>query len=296
MKKQSTDPVKELFADSEILSQKPQRCTYEGHVWTEKKAKLIQRYLWRFIQVTKCGAYIDAFSGSQRSESAESTWAAKLVLENKPEWMRRFYLFEKDPDKIAALNSLKKIHHKGWRKLSSRKVVVIQGDCNEKIPEHFIKNPLKQTLPTFCLLDQRTRECSWNLVQTVSKLKTKKCKVEIFYFLAQAWMDRHWHLTNQRNLDRLRTWWGSDDWRVFRKLSSIDRALLMEKRFRDELGYSYAQAFPIHKRGNSGRVMFWMIHASDDFRALPLMACSYKEIGLDLPCNNFEQIDMDSYW
>ena len=282
-----------LFDLEKVKSEKPQRCAYEGHVWTRNKAKLIERYLWRFVQVTKSGAYIDAFSGTQRKESWQETWAAKLALCSEPKWLTRFYLFEQDPKKVDHLRELAKEHHQGWRLKSSRKVEVIRGDSNVEIPKYFSFHKLKQKLPTFCLLDQHTRECSWDLVKFISRMKTSGCKVEIFYFLAQGWMDRHWEILKPRNQARIRAWWGRDDWSEFRMLASTDRAALMENRFRNELGYQFAQAFPIHKYGNHGRVMFWMIHASDDCRALPLMAASYREIGLNLPPLPIEQIDFN---
>ena len=279
------------FAES-LSSRKPIRAAYEGHVWTRNKAALIARYLWHFLQVTKGGQYIDIFAGHQRKESCQETWAAKLALENCPSSrLRRLYLFEKDPKKLPALMELKRIHDKGWLRLSTRKVEVIAGDSNETLRTFFKRYPLKQTLPAFCLLDQWTRECHWRTVQEISKLKTRGCKVELFYFLAQGWMDRHWHIPGEKNRKRIEEWWGGSDWEEFRRLPSFERGQLMETRFRNELGYLDAQAFPIHKYGNHGRVMFWMIHASDDQRALPLMAKAYSEIGLNKRPQPLQQED-----
>jgi hypothetical protein len=35
----------------------------ERAIWTENKAKLIERYLFYFVLITKHGAYIDGFAG-----------------------------------------------------------------------------------------------------------------------------------------------------------------------------------------------------------------------------------------
>ena len=51
-------------------------------IWTENKAKLIERYLYYFVLITKHGTYIDGFGGPQKFTKPE-TWAAKLVLENQ---------------------------------------------------------------------------------------------------------------------------------------------------------------------------------------------------------------------
>src|SRR5438445_31776 len=71
----------------------------EHPIWTKNKAKLIERYLYYFIWVTRHGTYIDGFAGPQRIEQPEM-WAAKLVLENRPAWLRHFHLFEVEKEKI----------------------------------------------------------------------------------------------------------------------------------------------------------------------------------------------------
>src|SRR6201996_1953456 len=75
-------------------------------IWTENKAKLIERYLYYFVMVTKHGAYIDGFAGPQY-ESKEDAWAAKLVLESKPTFLRNFWLCEISTKGIARLEALK---------------------------------------------------------------------------------------------------------------------------------------------------------------------------------------------
>ncbi|MCI0628905.1 MAG: hypothetical protein L0387_45880 [Acidobacteria bacterium] len=37
-------------------------------LWTQNKAKLIERYLYYFVMVTKHGTYIDGFAGPQDPE------------------------------------------------------------------------------------------------------------------------------------------------------------------------------------------------------------------------------------
>lgn len=59
-------------------------------VWTESKANLIQRYLQGFVYVTKHGTYIDGFAGPQNPAKPEM-WAAKLVAESRPRWLRHFF-------------------------------------------------------------------------------------------------------------------------------------------------------------------------------------------------------------
>src|SRR5262245_10500344 len=75
-------------------------------IWTEDKSKLIERYLYYFVMITKHGAYIDGFAGPQYASKPDA-WAAKLVLESKPPFLRNFWLCEIKQTKIAALQKLK---------------------------------------------------------------------------------------------------------------------------------------------------------------------------------------------
>ena len=68
-------------------------------IWTECKAKLIERYLFYFVQITHTGTYIDAFAGPQESEKHEM-WSAKLVIESCPRWIKNFFLFELKPSQV----------------------------------------------------------------------------------------------------------------------------------------------------------------------------------------------------
>src|SRR5689334_23910825 len=74
-------------------------------VWTENKAKLIERYLFYFVLITKHGTYIDGFAGPQRPNKPEM-WAAKLDLESKPQLLRHFYLFDVQAKQVQHLNAL----------------------------------------------------------------------------------------------------------------------------------------------------------------------------------------------
>lgn len=300
-RKSPDDETPDLPFSESLISLKPKHATYEGRVWTRNKAQLIARYLEKFLFVTGGGQYIDLFAGPQHDGSRDGTWAAKLVLENcRPDRLRRAYLFELNSKSVARLMELKRLHGRNWRLKSTRKVEVIEGDSNQKVREYFApgNHSLRPKLPAFCLLDQRNRECDWSTVEFVSKLKQEKCKVELFYFLTQGWADRHWHLIDKHPevKDRVRAWWGNDNWTEFQHANAYDRGLLMERRFREELNYRYAQAFPIYSRGNTGRVQFYMVHASDDSRALPLMGQAYREIGLNLKAVPADQLKLDSLW
>lgn len=76
-------------------------------LWTENKAKFVERYLLYFVYITKHGTYIDGFAGPQNLEKEES-WTARLVLANEPRWLTHFYLFDDNPDQVTRLHALKR--------------------------------------------------------------------------------------------------------------------------------------------------------------------------------------------
>ena len=88
----------DLFKDLPPLGKKAPKFKRAQHpVWTENKAKLVERYLYYFVLVTKHGAYIDGFAAPQARGKSE-TWAAKLVLESKSTFLRDFWLCDIDAD------------------------------------------------------------------------------------------------------------------------------------------------------------------------------------------------------
>ena len=79
--------------------------TYRSFTAPDKLfTKLIERYLFYFVLITKHGTYIDGFAGPQ-DPSKPDYWAARLVLANQPRWLRHFHLFERDRAKIRGENA-----------------------------------------------------------------------------------------------------------------------------------------------------------------------------------------------
>ena len=127
---------------------------------------------------------------------------------------------------------------------------------------------------TFCLLDQRTFECHWNTVKKLAAYKTGKSnKFELFCFLAGWWYRRA--VTAVKRDAVLQKWWGRDDWPDLRgkKIHTVKDEMVA--RFKSELGYRSAKAWPIVDR--DGREMYFMIHATDYLPAPSLMERAYTE-------------------
>lgn len=289
------DSLAELFLPEEVASPKPARASsIEGNLWTHQKAQLIARYLYSFLSVTKNGIYIDAFAGPQSIENRQDSWAALALLEKESIFLNRACLFEQDREKISLLEDLRKKYCQGFTRLSNRQVVVFPGDCNREIPDYLKRHPIKSKKAAFALLDQRTHECTWNLVKTLAEHKVGGKRIELFYFLAQGWMNRSIKSSSQpAKISEIESWWGKPNWQEFVALNSFERSQIMEERFKNELGYKFARAFPMKEAGNEGSIMFWLIHASDHPRANPLMISAYRSIGLKWSDERWEQTKID---
>lgn len=118
-----------LFKDLPPPAEKPLLFKKQHRpLWTQNKAKLIERYLFYFVMITKHGTYIDGFAAPQDRKNPES-WACKLVLESKPQYLREFWLCDIDEKGYADLDKLAR----SIRRPKSHKVNTIQGDFNLKV-------------------------------------------------------------------------------------------------------------------------------------------------------------------
>jgi three-Cys-motif partner protein len=277
-KKQLFDNPKQptLFEIPPPSQREPELRKPKYPVWTENKALLIKRYLFYFVMVTKHGTYLDCFAGPQDPEKL-NMWAAKLVLESEPRWLRQFLFCETSRIKQKALAAM--IAEQSPRKKGEpkRAIEVLKTDCNRSVPAWLADGKLKSSDATFCLLDQRTFECHWKTVQTIASYKTKKYKIEQFYFLANSWLERAIAgIKTPRGKAEVTRWWGRDDWPKLSTMTSFERAELLCERFRSELGYKSAKAWPIYEKKSGGKIMYFMIHATDHPDAPGLMARAYE--------------------
>jgi three-Cys-motif partner protein len=247
-------------------------------VWTQNKARLIREYLYLFVLLTRHGNYIDGFAGPQEDQ-APGMWAAKLVLDMRPAWLRKFFLFEKDPVSFKLLEELKQVQPS----IPNRTIEVHHGDFNVLVHSLLASGKIKPREATFSLLDQRTFECQWATVEALARHRKTGHKIELFYFLAASWFDRAVSGLKDREA-MIRPWWGRDDWAEFLKLTTVRRSDAVVARFRSELGYRYVVPWPIYNRERSGgRVMYYMIHASDHPQAPEFMGRAYEAAVRPLP-------------
>ncbi|MDH7639976.1 three-Cys-motif partner protein TcmP [Sphingomonas oryzagri] len=281
-----------LFTEQEIpILEKPEEKDFRSlktPLWTENKAKLIQEYIRLFTFVTKHGTYIDGFAAPQQRHLKELC-SANLVLQARPPWMREFWLCDLDPKGIELLEEIK-----AAEALPKRRIEVLPGDFNERVHDILGAGTITPKTATFALLDQRGFECDWATVQAIAGHKTTH-KIEIFYFLATGWLDRSIAAVRRpETAERLTRWWGRDDWRDLRKVSSAERGPLLAERFMNELGYAYAKPYPIHSQRRGGRIMYHMIHATDHKEATPLMLRAYRKTSGRTLDDKSDQSDLEA--
>ncbi len=213
------------------------------------------------------GAYIDGFAAPQSRDHTEeaaatSLCAARLALNNRPLFLRHFWLCDADPSGVAALETIKNTS----RQVKGRTVEVMQGDFNVVIDSVLESGVITDTMATFCLLDQRTFECHWATLEKLAWHKQNGHKIELFYFLGTGWLDRAFGGT--KDTQKIERWWGRDDWTRLVNMSGPERADAFAHRFATEPGYEHVRSWPIRKRGpRGGAVMYYMIHCSDHPRA-----------------------------
>ena len=195
---------------------------------------------------------------------------AELVLEIEPQWLRHFYLFEKSKAGCGLLKFLKA----SQVATKDREIEIFCGDFNVKVDSILSSGRIGEKEATFCLLDQRTFECHWSTAKKLARYKTTKSnKFELFYFLAGWWYRRA--VTAVKRDSVLENWWGRNDWPDLRqkKLPAVKDEMVA--RFKSELGYASAKAWPILDK--AGRDMYFMIHATDYLGAPALMQRAYSE-------------------
>ena len=102
----------------------------------------------------------------------------------------------------------------------------------------------------------------------------EKHKIELFYFLAYHWFRRA--IAAIRKDETIQAWWGRDDWRKLRTMQPTDVLNEIEHRLKKELRYRSLKPRPIFSRKHGGRIMYYMVHATDHTDAPAQMSRAYE--------------------
>jgi three-Cys-motif partner protein len=277
---QKTDDNYRLFSEEDLtvvpeLSPEPETSLGTKALWTDHKAQFIMFYLQFFVFITKHGTYIDGFAGPQEECETES-WAAKLVLANRPRWIRHFHLCDASRAQVERLKGLKAAQperDEDGHKIN-RTIDIYHGDFNVAVDQILSSGTISENEATFCLLDQRTFECTWTTVAKLARYKKTGNKIELFYFLANNWFERA--LSGLIDMKKLARWWGRDDWLGLKEMSRDQRRDMIVDRLKSEFGYKSVKAYPIFKTERGKTIMYFMIHATDHPEGPIQMARAYR--------------------
>jgi three-Cys-motif partner protein len=191
------------------------------------------------------------------------------VVELAPAWLRDFHLCEIDPRKIEMLKALQDQHPR-------RSITVYPEDFNTAVHQILRPGVLGPREATFCLIDQHTFECQWETLEAIAAYKHAH-KIELLYFIGSGWLDRAFAaISTERGAAEVQAWWGRDDVEALKRLRGIQRVMAFAERFANELDYRYVTPWPI--RDVDGRIMYYLVHASDHHDAPDLMARAYRGI------------------
>jgi three-Cys-motif partner protein len=243
-------------------------------IWTENKARLVERYLNYFLFITHHGTYIDGFAGPQYRDLSGS-WAAELVVEMRPRWLRNIYLCELNPIGVAALRAMVERQTPREKREPVRTCKVIPGDFNLSVTRILNSGRITDTEATFCLLDQRTFECQWETVRRLALHKKQGTKIELFYFLGTKWLHRA--ASELKDPSAIEAWWGRPGWEALLDASVQSICDAVRERFQKELGYKHVHPWPIFEAATGNGVMYYMIQASDHDQAPILMRRAYEK-------------------
>ena len=107
-----------------------------------------------------------------------------------------------------------------------------------------VRQVLEGTQLPSCYLTNELSSVTGPQFKKLQHTKREAAKIEQFYFLPVGWLGRS--IAALKDEDRLRAWWGRDDIEVLRATTNVnDQARLFTQRFRRELGYASAAAWPI---------------------------------------------------
>jgi three-Cys-motif partner protein len=236
--------------------------------WTVDKSDLVPEYMRLFLYITKHGAFLDLCAGPQYQDRPD-LWIARRVLELEPKWLRDFHFCEVDSKKLAMLQQLRQEH-------SERDVSIYPQDLNQAIHKILRPGVLGPREATFCLIDQHTFECRWDTLEAIAHYKSAP-KIELLYFIGYGWLDRAFAaISTAQGAAEVQAWWGRDDLPALTRLRGVERVTAFAERFANELDYEYVAPWPI--RDKNGRVMYYLVHASDHPEAPKLMLRAYRKV------------------
>lgn len=189
-----------------------------GGPWTEQKLEILRRYLNEYTTVLKKQGftliYVDAFAGAGSYVESGDTYedfhelrrgSAQIALAVDDRPFDRLVFIEKETNAASTLQQLANEH-------KARRIDVIQGDANIKVPE-FCRS-MGDFERAVVFLDPYATEVNWSTVEAIAATQKIDCWI-LFPLMAVARMMPTGREPDEATADRLdRIFGGREYWQA----------------------------------------------------------------------------------
>jgi three-Cys-motif partner protein len=262
----------------------------DAHVWAIDKLEIVRQYLPRFGNACKNRAptfyLVDGFAGpgiNRIKETGELVWGTPLLgLQSQPEFSSCVFM-DYGKKNVQSL--------KARTEMFGPRAIVERGDSNvDLIP--LMREHVNERCPSLVLLDPEGGELSFDTVLDIAKFRKGKFKAEQLILLAT-------HTGFMRGLflkkpppkwapEMMHRVFGTDGWtaiyerRLNEDISSGEAVReyvdLYRYQIKYKLGYEWVLARPIREKGWTGRVLYFLVFATDHRAGHDIMDHIFKTV------------------
>lgn len=261
----------------------------EAGEWVKDKLEIVRCYLPAFGRACQGKAprwyFVDAFSGpgvNVTRSTGERVWGSPIIaLLTEPRFTRSL-LLDKGKREVHALTTRTEV----FGKLR----IIRQGDANKDLLR-LMEEHVDKRAPCLCLLDPEGPDLSWETVEAIARFRSGRFKAEqLILFPTHTGFVRELPLTNpiqkwgERDLRRV---FGNEGWRPIwerrrRRAITSDQATTEYVRLYAAglrgLGYRNVLDREIRTKGWSGRILYFLIFATDNETGKKIMDWCFDTI------------------
>ncbi len=266
-------------------------------IWTKGKLDVLRRYLDAFTTTTKFKSgktiYIDAFAGEAENrdrltnEALDGSARIALSVSDPSFSILRFFETERNAPTLESVLR---------RDFPGRDFEVRGGDSNELVPSELALLKQFNWAPTFAFIDPNSTEAEWRtLVALADFKKGRRWKAELFYLFSPPMFQRLLRVDGNdvrpQDRDAISAVFGTSEWEhiylarlndEIKPAEARDEYLnLMRWRMESVLGYKWTH--PLEVRNEGGRIIYYMIFATDHPVGHEIMSDVYAQAAAEFP-------------
>lgn len=261
----------------------------EAGEWARDKLAIIRCYLPAFGRACRGKVprwyFVDAFSGpgvNRLRESGERIWGSPMIALDTDPAFTKCLLLDKGKREMETLTA--RAAPFGGH------AVIRQGDANTDLVS-LMEPELDKKAPCVCLLDPEGPHLAWETVEAIARFKSGRYKVEQLIllpthtgFIRELPLLKSIEAWGERDLRRV---FGNDDWKPIwerRRRGEIgaDQATTEYVRLYAHglrgLGYKTVLDREIRTRGWGGRILYFLVFATDNDAGKKVMDWCFDNI------------------